>query len=209
MKSILIANPKGGCGKTTLAVNLAGYYARRGRRAALVDLDEQASAMTWLGLRPERHPRIQGWHAVQGGRSPLDHPEVVIMDGPARIKSAKLDKAVANAHVILVPVLPSLFDIQAVRPFLEALQAYPAVRRGTKRIGLVANRLRANTISSHDLKEALRRLPLPVVGRISDSQIYVRAGARGLSIFDVAKSQTQHLRNEWRPLLGFANRAPS
>jgi len=209
MKSILIANPKGGCGKTTLAVNLAGYYARRGKRVALVDLDEQASAMTWLALRPERHPQIQGWHAVHGGRSPLDRPDVVIMDGPARIKSSKLDKAVAHAHVILVPALPSLFDLEAVRAFVDSLQAYPAVRRGTKRLGIVANRLRAHTVSSHDLQEALRRLPLPVVGRISDSQIYVRAGARGLSIFDVAKSQSQHLRDEWRPLLRFANRVTS
>jgi len=207
MKSILIANPKGGCGKTTLAVNLASYYARRGMKVALVDLDEQGSSMTWLGRRPERHPEIIGWHAVHGGKPHFNKPDVVVMDGPARIKLAKLEKALANTHVILVPALPSLFDMDAVNHFLEMLHDIPSVRRGKKRVGIVANRLRANTVSSQDLKKALRKIDPPVVGNLSDSQIYVRAGARGLGIFDVAKSQSQHLRDEWRSLVRFVNKA--
>ena len=99
MKSILLANPKGGCGKTTLAVNLASYYARRGLKVALIDLDEQGSSMTWLGQRTERHPEIMGWHAVRGGKLPFNDTDVVVMDGPARIKSAKLERALDNAHV--------------------------------------------------------------------------------------------------------------
>jgi len=206
MKSILIANPKGGCGKTTLTVNLASYYARRGKSVGLVDLDEQGSAMTWLGLRPEKHPAIRGWHAARGGRSSLNGSEVVIMDGPARITSGKLEKAVANAHVILVPVLPSLFDMDAVARFLDGVCALPAVKKGKKRIGLVGNRVRSNTISSRDLKKALKKMPPKVVGNLSDSQIYVRAGALGLGIFDVAQSQSQHLRDEWRSLVRFVNK---
>jgi chromosome partitioning protein len=207
MKSILLANPKGGCGKTTLAVNLASYYARRGKTVALVDLDEQGSSMTWLARRPERHPEIAGWHATHGGRPPFNKVDVVVFDGPARIKSAKLEKAVAGAHLILIPVLPSLFDWDAVNRFLEIVGEMPAIRRGRKRLGIVANRLRSNTISSHDLKRALRKIEPPVVGNLSESQIYVRAGTRGLGIFDVAKSQSQHLRNEWRSLIRFVNKA--
>jgi chromosome partitioning protein len=207
MKSILLANPKGGCGKTTLAVNLACYYARRGLTVALVDLDEQGSCMTWLEQRPEKHPEIMGWHAVRGGKPPFNDTDVVVMDGPARIKSAKLERALDNAHVVLVPALPSIFDLQAVSGFLEILQDYPSVQRGKKRVGIVANRLRSNTISTQDLKKALRKIEPPVVGNLSDSQIYVRAGARGLGIFDVAKSQSQHLRDEWRSLIRFVNKA--
>lgn len=206
MKSILIANPKGGCGKTTLAVNLASYYARRGKSVGLVDLDEQGSAMAWLGLRPEKHPEIAGWNAARGARSSFNGSDVIIMDGPARITSAKLEKALSNAHVILVPVLPSLFDLNAVARFLEGVGALPAVKRGKKRIGLVANRVRSNTISSQDLKKTLKKMSPKVVGSLSDSQIYVRAGARGLGIFDVAKSQSQHLRDEWRSLIRFVNK---
>jgi chromosome partitioning protein len=206
MKSILIANPKGGCGKTTLAVNLAAYYARRGKKVGLVDLDEQASSMAWLTLRPERHPAIQGWHAVNGGRSPLDTPDVIVMDGPARIKSARLAKAVSKAHVILVPVLPSLFDLDAIGKFLEEVEKVPSIRQGKKRLGIVANRVRSNTISSQTLRQALKKMPPPLVGNLSDSQIYVRAGALGLGIYDVAKSQSQHLRDEWRSLIRFVNK---
>lgn len=207
MKSILVANPKGGCGKTTLAVNLASYYARRGKTVALVDLDEQGSSMTWLSRRPERHPEIVGWHAIHGGKSPLNQTDVVVMDGPARIKSAKLEKALANSHVVLIPALPSLFDLDAVSHFLESLHQFPKLLKGKRRFGIVANRLRSNTISSQDLKKALRKVELPVVGNLSDSQIYVRAGARGLGIFDVAKSQSQHLRDEWRSLVRFVNKS--
>ncbi len=207
MKSILLANPKGGCGKTTLAVNLASYYARRGKTVALVDLDEQGSSMTWLARRPERHPAIAGWHAIHGGRPPYNNVDVVVLDGPARIKSAKLEKAVAGAHVILIPVLPSLFDWEAVNRFLEIVSEMPAIRRGSKRLGIVANRLRSNTVSSHDLKLALRKIEPRVVGNLSESQLYVRAGSRGLGIFDVAKSQSEHLRNQWRPLIRFVNKA--
>ncbi len=206
MKSILIANPKGGCGKTTLAVNLASYYARRGKTVGLVDLDEQGSAMTWLGLRPEKHPGIAGWQAARGGKSSFNGSDVIIMDGPARITSGKLEKALSNAHVILVPVLPSLFDMDAVERFLEVVGDLPAVKRGKKRIGLVANRVRSNTISSQDLKKTLKKMSPKVVGNLSDSQIYVRSGARGLGIFDVAKSQSQHLRDEWRSLIRFVNK---
>jgi chromosome partitioning protein len=206
MKSILFANPKGGCGKTTIAVNLASYYARRGLNVGLVDLDEQGSSMTWLERRPEHHPQVQGWHATNGGRASFAKPDVIVMDGPARIKSRKLEKAVDNAHVILVPVLPSLFDLDAVNGFLESLQELPAIRKGKKRLGLVANRLRLNTVSSHDLKKALRKIDTKVVGNLSDSQMYVRAGARGLGIFDVAKGQSQRLRDEWRSLIRFVNK---
>ena len=206
MKSILLANPKGGCGKTTLAVNLAAYYARRGLRVGLVDLDDQGSAMTWLAQRSEHHPEIQGWHGTNGGKATFGTPDVVIMDGPARIQSKKLEEAVEKAHVILVPVLPSLFDMEAVTPFLESIQKIPAVRKGSKRVGLVGNRTRSNTISSQNLQKVLRKAGVKVAGTLSDSQIYVRAGTLGLGIFDVAKSQSQHLRDEWRSLIRFVNK---
>ncbi|MDX1762905.1 MAG: ParA family protein [bacterium] len=206
MKSILLANPKGGCGKTTLAVNLASYYARRGLRVGLVDLDDQGSAMTWLAQRSPHHPEIEGWHATNGGRAAFGTPDVVVMDGPARIKSRKLEQAVEKAHVILVPVLPSLFDAEAVTPFLQSLGQIAAVRKGSKRLGLVANRTRSNTVSSQDLQKVLRKAEAKVVGTLSDSQIYVRAGTLGLGVFDVAKSQSQHLRDEWRSLVRFVNK---
>ncbi len=206
MKSILLLNPKGGCGKTTLAVNLASYYARRGKKTALVDLDDQGNSMGWLRRRSEHHPEILGWHAVRGGRSPLNHPDVVVMDSPAGLKPARMEKLVAGAHVVLIPVLPSIFDLDSLNRFLETILKVTDLKKGKKRIGLVSNRLRSHTVSARMLKKTLRKFPVRVVGNLSDSQIYVRAGILGLGIYDVARSQTQHLRNEWRPLIRFVNK---
>ena len=200
MKKILVINPKGGCGKTTIATNLASYYALWGVPTGLVDFDAQRSSTEWLAARPAANESI---HAMVGGDN-LRYPNSlrrVVMDAPARTTAARNHRLLRAADVALIPVLPSAIDIRAASLFLgETLMSGAA--RGT-RIGIIANRVRENTLIYGRLREFLRNIGIPFVTTLRDTQNYVRAAQLGIGIFEMAPSQVEADLEQWRPLINW------
>ena len=142
MKAILIANPKGGSGKTTLSTNIAGYLASRGRRVAMLDLDRQKSATQWLSSRPRHLPGIELMQAEAGRDAPIDS---LVIDSPAGLHGKNLEHALRLVHKVIVPIAPSAFDIQASRDFLEVLHQEKTVRKGRIFVGVVGMRMDPRT----------------------------------------------------------------
>lgn len=199
MKSILIANPKGGSGKTTLATNLAGYFATRGRRVVLSDLDRQQSSLQWLQRRPYKLPLIHP-HDVRG-KPPRSDAEWLIADSPAGLREEKLSDAVKRVDCILVPVQPSAFDIGATRAFLEVLAEEKAVRKEKTFVAMVGMRVDSRTRSAAGLLEFMKQAGFPVLTYLRNAQIYALAAEQGVSLFDFRPSQVSRDLQQWAPLL--------
>jgi chromosome partitioning protein len=206
MPVIVVANPKGGVGKSTLATNLAGWLARQGHVVMLGDADRQQSARAWLGLRPATLPAIVGWdvqpdHLVK----PPKGTTHVVLDTPAGLHGKKLDEVMKIADKVLVPLQPSIFDIYATRPFLSEL----LVRRKSDKvqIALVGNRVRDGSISAGQLDSFLATLGVPLLGHLRDTQNYIHLAARGLTLWDVAPSRVEKDLEQWGPLLRWAEAA--
>ena len=203
MPVIAIANPKGGVGKSTLSTNLAGALARQGHAVMLGDLDRQQSSRQWLGLRPAGLPPIAGWEIREetGQVRPPKGTSHVVIDTPAGLHGKKLQALLALADQLLVPLQPSLFDIQATHAFVQALQAHR--RAGEMRIGLVGMRVKDHTIAQERLQEYVSTLPAPMVAAIRDTQNYVHLAAHGLTLWDVAPSRVERDLAQWAPLLAW------
>jgi len=211
MRSILVANPKGGSGKTTLATNIAAYYALRGRRVALVDYDQQASSLDWLAVRPEGRAAILGIDASEGRARLPRNLDTAVLDVPAGIRGRHLSDVLRRAQTIVIPIIPSPLDLRAAARFHSELVATRPVAQGQVKIVTVANRVRENSPSRWLLEEYLRalRLPdgrrLPFASCLRHSQLYVRAAERGLGVFELAPSAIAHELDLWQPLLRFLN----
>ena len=184
MPVIVVANPKGGVGKSTLATNIAGCLAAAGHPVMLGDVDRQQSARQWLALRPPQAPAISGW-AVSADdivRPPKGTTHVVL-DTPAGLHGKRLDAVMRMADRMLIPLQPSLFDIQATHAFVQELRRH---RRGAEvKLGLVGMRVREHTLANEQLHHYLATLPVPVVGWLRDTQNYVQLAARGLSLIHI------------------------
>jgi chromosome partitioning protein len=206
--TLLVANPKGGTAKTTLATNAAGWLAGRRRRVVLADLDPQQSSSQWLARRPPLFPTIGGWSpaAKKKGLKELD-PEWVVVDTPAALHGEDLRDAVRRADVMLVPLAPSAFDIAATQSFLDVVAEQKAVRRGELAIGLVAMRVDARTRSATELDEFLAGYGLPLVTHLRDTQVYVACARDGASVFDLPRSRGEHDWAQWQPLTRWIARA--
>jgi chromosome partitioning protein len=206
MPVIVVANPKGGVGKSTLSTNLAGWLARQGHAVMLGDADRQQSARAWLGLRPATLPAIVGWdvqpdHLVK----PPKGTTHVVLDTPAGLHGKKLDEVMKVADKVLVPLQPSIFDIYATRPFLSELLAR---RKSDKvQIAVVGNRVRDGSISAGQLDSFLATLGVPLLGHLRDTQNYIHLAARGLTLWDVAPSRVEKDLEQWGPLLSWAEAA--
>ena len=209
MQRILVLNAKGGCGKTTIAANLAGYYARHGKVTALLDYDPQGSSMKWLSMRDNEQPDIQGIAAYQRRlgvtrsfqmRLP-ERVESVIVDAPSGISGIQLNEYLHSVDTILVPVLPSPIDIHAAAHFIQDLLLVGKIRGRGIRVGIVANRVRKNTLIFKDLEKFLNTLGLPLVATLRDSQNYIRAAERGLSIHELDGKRLAKDWDCWTPLL--------
>jgi chromosome partitioning protein len=204
MPVIVVANPKGGVGKTTLATNLAGYLASRGRAVMLGDVDRQQSARTWLDHRPAGLPRISAWETTQGDvvRPPKGTTHVVL-DTPAGLHGKRLDEVMKLADKVLIPLQPSIFDINATHDFIAQLLAH---RRGPNvQIAVVGTRTREGTISTDQLRTFLEKVRVPLLGFLRDTQNYVHLAAHGLTLWDVSSVRFERDREQWEPIMVWVN----
>ncbi len=202
MRHIMVLNSKGGCGKSTIATNLASYYATVGKKVALVDYDPQASSLEWLERRPEARAPIIGIEAHKEGLKHLPRNcDVVIEDAPARAHGPELTDLVRHAETLIVPVLPSSIDMQASTRFLEELSKVGKVRRRQVRIAVIANRVRERTLIWDELDEFLDGLKIPYVAAFREAQNYIRAYARGLGIYELPEYLAWPDQAEWEPLI--------
>ena len=199
MPVVVVANPKGGVGKSTLATQVAGYFASRGHAVMLGDADKQQSSRTWLGLRPAAARRIDTWDIGPDfvARPPKGTTHVVI-DTPAGLHGWRLGDVMKMADRVLVPLQPSIFDIYATREFLDRLLQHK--QRSQLRIGLVGMRVDARTIAADQLHAFTDTLEVPVLAFLRDTQIYVQVAARGLTIFDVAPARVEKDVAQWAPI---------
>lgn len=211
---VLIANAKGGCGKTTLATNLACQFARVGETTMLIDHDPQGSASDWLALRSNRLPIIDGIAATKerhragstlSWRMRLSpSAQRVVIDTPAGLHGNELSDLVAQADIILIPVIPSAIDMRAVTEFIEDLMKSQAYRQHAKPIAVVANRVKRSTLSFSALKKFLAELNIPFVASLRDTQFYVRAGENGFGVVDFDRQHDKE-QEEWKPLMRWLN----
>lgn len=204
MKAILIANPKGGSGKTTLSTNIAGYLALRGQRVAVLDLDRQKSATQWLANRPLNLPSIELMHSEVEKNTPVDW---LVIDSPAGLHGKNLEHALKLVHRVIVPIAPSAFDIQASRDFLEVLHHEKMVRKGKIFVGVVGMRMDPRTRAALTLEQFLKGLNLPVLAYLRETQAYVSAGFEGKTLFDLPPSVAQRELEQWTYLLGWLESA--
>jgi chromosome partitioning protein len=205
MTVIVVANPKGGVGKSTLSTNLAGAFAANGEWVALADLDRQQSAQDWLALRPPGLPAIETWQVdLDAPAKPPRGLERAVVDTPAGLHGNRLSVALELADKVVVPLQPSMFDILATQHFLERLAKEKAVRKGTIEIGVVGMRVDARTRSAEQLHRFIEGLELPVLGFLRDTQNYVQLAAHGLTLWDVAKSRVEKDLEQWEPILVWA-----
>ncbi|WP_405235589.1 nucleotide-binding protein [Lentisalinibacter orientalis] len=206
MRQIIVLNPKGGCGKSTLATNLAAWYANEGKSVALADYDPQRSSLDWLERRPEGYPEIVGLAAFEEGLKHLPRSaDVLIMDAPARSHGPELTSLINHAETIIVPVLPSTVDMQAANRFIDELLGVGKVERKKARIGVVANRVRENTLIAGDLDEYLESLKVPYVAWFREAQNYIRAYTRGLGVSELPEYLAWPDWDQWEPLMEWLN----
>ena len=201
MRHIMVLNAKGGCGKSTIATNIASYFANEGATVALADYDPQRSGLDWIDRRPDNRLTIAGVAAYDDGlrRAPRN-ADIIVIDAPARTHSAELTSLVKHAETIVVPVLPSTIDMQATSNFLKELQAVNRVQNKEVKIGAIANRVRDNTLIFDDLDEYLTKARVPYIAALREAQNYVRAYTRGLGIFELPEYLAWPDWEEWEPL---------
>lgn len=200
MPVIVVANPKGGVGKSTIATNLAGCIASRGHAVMLGDVDRQQSARTWLSLRPASAWPIAGWDVAHDNIvKPPKGTTHVVLDTPAGLHGRRFDEVMKLADQIIVPLQPSIFDIYATRDFLNQVLAHR--KSAQVQVGVVGMRVREHTIAADQLKAFVAQLEVPVVGFLRDTQNYIQLAARGLTLWDVAPGRVERDLQQWEPLI--------
>lgn len=202
MRTILVANPKGGSGKTTLSTNLAGYFASRGKRVMLADLDRQQSSAGWLARRPGVLPTIHGWSGGDSRKAIAElRPHWLIMDSPAGMHGDKLSNALKRAELVVVPVQPSAFDMAATQDFIELLRSEKAVRKEKSYVAMIGMRVDARTRAADTLELFLETAGFPVLTFLRDTQAYVQSASDGISLFDLSPARVTRDMEQWQPLL--------
>lgn len=216
-QKIVVFNPKGGSGKSTIATNLAAYYAWRGRRVALMDLDAQGSSIRWLKIRPAEAPHIHPIAAYERHTGitrsfALRVPqgtEKLIVDTPAAVTPMQMPEIVRDAQAVVVPVLPSDIDIHAASRCIADLLLVAKVHRSERRLVIVANRVRRYTKAHQALMRFLRSLRIPVAAVLRDSQAYVRSAETGLGLHEMKGSLLRDDLDTWRSLIEWLDRPAS
>lgn len=222
MRTIMLLNAKGGCGKSTLATNLASYYASQNKSVVLADFDPQGSALAWLAARPEMRPAIKGVAAWKDPLRVSRSTDYIIIDVPAGCRGAALTALVRRAQTLIVPVLPSPTDIRAAARFIHELLLVGRIERKQSRVAVIANRVRENSFVQDKMEQAfgavhipyasvhthiyrglerfLTRLRIPFVTTLRDTPNYQLADEQGLSVFELGNRAAYDV-DQWQPLL--------
>lgn len=200
MKTILIANQKGGCGKTMTAISLASALANKNYRVALADADPQKSALQWLKLRPKHVAPIQAldWRHQQEMPKNLDY---LIIDAPGALTSKHAHDLIAQSHTIITPLQPSYFDIDSTKRFLKHIKEVKRIRKGKVNILLIANRMRTQRTIPSEIQQFFEKLQQPATTWISERVMYGQLAMQGLSIFDGQQKRFLDVQPQWQPIL--------
>lgn len=205
MRTIMTLNQKGGCGKSTLATNLASYYATQGKAVVLVDLDPQGCCIEWLKARPEDRPAIHGVAGWKGEAKIPKDVDVVIYDAPAGMHGKDLTPLLRKVQSAIIPVLPSPIDMRACAHFIQDILTMGRVSRDEVKLAVVANRVRENTLVYQHLESFLKALDIPFIATLRDTQNYIRAVERGLGIFEMAPSTVEQDLEQWQSVTRWLN----
>jgi chromosome partitioning protein len=203
MLKVLVASSKGGCGKSTIASNLAAYFALKGQATVLADADRQGSSSRWCEKRAALDSAVLPVDATRKGwqqRIP-DDAERVIIDSGAGIRAGEIAEFLDDIDAIVVPVLPSVIDLEASTPFLKELAALPKIKKGKVAVGLVANRTRPWTNASQLAVGEIRDFPFPLVAQLRDTQAYSLLNGLGKSLFDYHSEIVRSHQQDWEKLL--------
>jgi chromosome partitioning protein len=199
MPVVVVANPKGGVGKSTLSTNIAGYFASKGHAVMLGDADRQQSSKLWLSLRPSAACSIAAWDIGPDlVAKPPKGTTHVVLDTPAGLHGWRFKDVMKMADKIIVPLQPSVFDIFATRAFLDELADNPHALKA--QIGIVGMRVDGRTLAADQLQAFVRSLKLPVLGMLRDTQNYIHLAARGLTVFDVAPTKVERDLEQWKSI---------
>ena len=202
MRNIMVINSKGGSGKSTVAINLASYFASQNKKVVIMDYDQQGSSMDWLASRSSARPPIEGIAAYKkGSKRPGRNTDFVIHDAPAGKHGSELTKMLNKAQTILIPVLPSPIDMRAASGFIAEIKKAAPVQRKKAKLALIANRSRDYTNIYWELDEFLGKQRIPFLTMLRDSQNYIKAAERGLGIFEMAPAATELDREMWEPVI--------
>ncbi len=200
MRAVLVANPKGGAGKTTLATNLCGYFASRGQKTTLCDLDRQQSSLRWMAFREPSLPAITGYYG--GNQISLGLPresDWVVVDAPAGLQGYKLTDYLRAVDKVIVPLVPSVFDMAATEDFLNSVRG--EIRGMRAKLGIVAMRVDPRTKAASMLEEFLRHFDIPIVAYLRNTQNYVNVAAAGATVFDPPRGKHRRDVEQWGPLV--------
>lgn len=203
MRTVLIANRKGGVGKTLISVTLASALANRGQRVALADADRQMSSLRWLERRPGTVPQIRGldWTSKDEIGTAPKRIDWLVIDAPGALRGSRAEALIAEAKAVLAPVQPSFFDENATRGFLADIEDIKRVRRGKVGLHIIANRTRPNARAAIGLTNFLEEIGMEPLAWIADRAIYGELAAQGLSIFDKELKSLAGVKEQWKKIL--------
>ena len=206
-RRIVVVNPKGGSGKSTLSVNISGYLAVTDRKVALIDLDPQGSSSHWLGKRPAESPSIHAAfvNTKPGERINLsvslpEDTDIVVIDTPATLTRKEISDITVGSHAIIIPVMPSELDIHSASRLIANLLHIARFSRKNLRLGIIANRVKGRTNGFMHLMKFLDQLTVPTIGMIRDTQIYVSTVREGISIHEMQVSKVNKDLKTWEPI---------
>jgi chromosome partitioning protein len=207
MRSVLIANAKGGCGKTTISTNLAAAFAQSGLKTAIADVDPQHSSLSWIGRRPDSVPEIIGLDWSDGIGKVKKSIDRLVIDAPAALTPKEFQKLLKMADGIVMPILPSAFDQIAAMTFLGKIETLKPIRKNKKPVAVVANRIRTRSRSTRTLMDFLQSFNHPPAMTLRESVVYIDTADNGISIFDRATQSARDAQSDWSALIGYLETA--
>jgi len=209
LQRILIANAKGGCGKTTITTNIASHYASQGLNVRLFDHDNQGSSLAWINRRSNKTNVIHGVDASKNYDHRLtrswqlrvpSETDVAVIDTPASVDISELTAMFQQNDSVIIPVLPSPIDIHATAHFIKDLLTTGKARKQMIRLSVIANRVRKNTVMYHSLERFLFSLNIPFISSLRDTQLYAKAIELGVGVQEINSVRSKIDRDQWAPI---------